>query len=656
MRIQSLENYTLSIYDVKDQLKRMVYSRSQEAFADGDEARDTIQTKEQLEERRTYLRTKFIEAIGGLPPMDTPLNARVLGAVAGDGFSIEKVVYESRPNTFVTANLYVPEDIKSPRGAVLFMCGHHDEAKHHPEYQTVCQYLVQTGLVVMAIDPIGQGERLSYYEPSIQKPTVRGCTGEHDYAGSQCWPLGDGLARYFVHDGMRAIDYLCTRPEVDPAKIGVTGNSGGGTQVSLMMICDPRIAAAAPATFIMSREIYQLAGGAQDAEQIWPGMSALGFDHEDILLSLVPKPVLVMAVRYDFFPLEGTRRTIARTKRFWDMYGAGDCLQSAEDNSVHRYTSVLAKTAAQFFSKHLLGEAVTPSDDRIKPFEPASLWCTRSGQVRGEFPEARAVYEENWDRADELEALRSEHTEEQRREKALFWLREKVFSLRKPCDLNPRLYMMQGQVDELQVYNAIWWAQEGIFNHAFVFRDCRYEGIELPVTFAVWDGGTSRMHAHLQWLRHTCAIGRAVIVLDVSGVGPLTPHSLMNNDPLELYEIIHKLTNDLMWLNDSMAALRTFDVIRALDLPGWLPHMKSDDLQLYASGCQGMYGELASVLDRRIRSIKSENGLGSVADWVRSRHYDTHDIMSVVLPGMLHYFDLPDLVKWRTQVIQKQEV
>lgn len=181
------------------------------------------------------------------------------------------------------------------------MSGHHEQAKHHPEYQTVCQHLVKSGLIVLAIDPIGQGERLSYYEQALDGPTIRSCTGEHDYAGSQCWPLGDGLARYFVHDGMRGIDYLCTRPEVDSDKIGVTGNSGGGTQTSLMMVCDPRIAAAAPATFIMNRRTYLFAGGAQDAEQIWPGMSALGFDHEDILLAVAPKPVRVLSVQYDFF-------------------------------------------------------------------------------------------------------------------------------------------------------------------------------------------------------------------------------------------------------------------------------------------------------------------------------------------------------------------
>lgn len=650
MGIQELERNGLSIYDVRDQLKRHVYKRSTEAFDEGDRARDALLSTDDLMARQSYMRARFIENIGGLPSMETPLDAKVTGTVIGQGFTIEKIIFESRRNTYVTSNLYLPDGIDSPRGAVLFLCGHHETAKHNEEYQSVCQLLVHAGLVVLAMDPIGQGERLSYYEPSLQGATVRSCTGEHDYAGSQCWPLGDGLARYFVHDGMRAIDYLCSRPEVDPAKIGVTGNSGGGTQCSLMMICDPRIAAAAPATFITNRQTYQLAGGAQDAEQIWPGMTALGFDHEDILLAMAPKPVLVLAVTYDFFPIEGTRRTVERAKRLWEMCGASDKIGLVEDEWVHNYTPALAQAAAAFFSKYLLGEAVTPSRELIQPITPSLIWCTQTGQVRRDLADARAVYHENVDRVAKMEAQRADLSEEQRKQRALLWLKEAVFHSRKPCELNPRLYMKRDQIDELQIYNGMWWAQEGILNHGLLFRDFRYAGTDLPLTIAIWDKGTHCLQPHLQWIRETCVSGRAVMVLDVSGVGALTPHSLNNRDPGEFYEIIHKLANDLIWLNDSMAALRTYDVLRAIDMAEKLPHTKQNDIQLYAHGRQGFYGRLASVLDSRIKNIQAVNGMNSFSELVRARHYDDYDIMSVVLPGMLKYLDVPDLEQWYTQI------
>ena len=179
----------------------------------------------------------------------------------GDGFRIEKIIFESRPRHYVTANLYLP--LNRPAGrtaAVLFLSGHHNTAKVVPEYQIVCQTLARAGLIVLSQDPVGQGERLSYFEPATKTNPVGIGTRDHDYAGVPARLLGDTLGRYMLHDAMRGIDYLISRPEVDPAKIGVTGNSGGGTQTSLVMMVDPRVAAAAPATFIMSREAYQRTG------------------------------------------------------------------------------------------------------------------------------------------------------------------------------------------------------------------------------------------------------------------------------------------------------------------------------------------------------------------------------------------------------------
>jgi len=645
MKIRDLEQYRVTMYDVKAQLKRAIYRLSEEAFARGDRDRDAIRSGEQLEARKTLMREKLIESLGGLPPLDTPLNAQVTGTVRCDGFRIEKIIFESRPHTYVTCNLYLPDGLSGPQGAVLFLCGHHDMAKHQPEYQSVCQYLVRAGLIVLAMDPIGQGERLSYYESSLKASTLGAGTGEHGYAGSQCLPLGDSLARYFVHDAMRAIDYLLTRPEVDPAKIGVTGNSGGGTQTSLVMVCEPRIAAAAPATFIMNRRTYMYAGGAQDSEQIWPGMSALGFDHEDILLAMAPKPVRVLAVTYDFFPIEGTRETVSRVRRFWDMYGKAGDIDLVEDESTHKYTPALARAAAEFFSERLNGRKVSPPSGTIRPLDPPLLWCTPAGQVREEFPDARAVHEENADRLRCLEEARTALDDAKRKERALAWLRDRVFAARKPCALNPR-HAPMGRLEELCVRTSLWWSHEGVFNHALTFTDFRREGETLPLTIAVWDRGTRSLHAHWDWIRKTCSSGRAVMVLDVSGVGPLTPHSLNSGEPQDYYGILYKLADDLLWLNDSMAAWRTYDVIRAVDLAVQTAGVDAQDIALYAGGRQGMYAQLASALDERVKSLEVAEGMASVSEWVAARHYDSHDISSVILPGMLRYFDLPDLRRW----------
>jgi hypothetical protein len=644
MNIQELERFSPGhwYYDVNDQLKRYVYRRSEQAFAAGDAARDAITDCAQLEARQQQIRTDFIASLGGLPPSDTPLEAQTVGVVEGNGFRIEKVIFQSRPHHYVTANLYIPEGVQPPNAAVLYLSGHYDQAKHQPEYQTVCQILVQAGLIVFAQDPIGQGERFAYYAPELKGPIIGCGTTEHDYAGAQCLPLGDSLARYFLHDAMRGLDYLCSRPEVDPERIGVTGSSGGGTQSCLMMLADPRIAAAAPATFLMNRESYLLAGGAQDAEQVWPGFSALGYDHEDVLLAMTPRPVLVLAVTSDFFPIEGTRRTVARCRRLWEMFGKPDAIDLVEDNSTHAYTRPLAKAAARFFAHHLMGTEGTIDEEKIAPFDPKRLWCTISGQVHGEIPDSISVHEANLERLKALEKQRLAIPAAERWERAVAWLRERVTQNRLPQDLNPRFYR-RDRYDELSIEMAMWWSQEGIFNNGYAFRDFRQGDKDLPVTLAVWEEGTNCLAPHLDWIRKTCNEGRTVLVLDVTGSGGLAPRSITLGAPDAFYGMQHKMATDLIWLDDDFAALRTFDVLRSLEMIARWPGMDASDIRLYGAGRQSVYGQLAAALDTRIGPVEIVNGMGSYAEWVGSRYYDTRNIHSVILREALRYFDLPDL-------------
>ncbi len=158
------------------------------------------------------MRAAFIESFGGLPASANPLSVETRGVHREPGVSIENLVFQPRPGTWGTANLSLSEAIQVPAGAVLFLSGHLAEARLSDEYQVVCRHLAREGLVVLAPDPVGQGERLSYWESALGTTTVRGGTGEHDYAGAPALLLGDGIARYFVHDAMRAIDLLPGNP------------------------------------------------------------------------------------------------------------------------------------------------------------------------------------------------------------------------------------------------------------------------------------------------------------------------------------------------------------------------------------------------------------------------------------------------------------
>jgi cephalosporin-C deacetylase-like acetyl esterase len=625
-------------FDVRDQLKNHVYGRSERAFAAGDAGRDALATAEQVAERQACVRERFAASLGGLPSSDTPLEPVITGVIQRDGFRIEKVIYQSRPRHYVTANLYVPDGLEGPTGAVLFLCGHAEVAKAYPEYQAVCQRLALAGLVVLAQDPIGQGERLSYWDAAGRSATVGACCPEHDHAGAQCVPLGDFLARYFAHDAMRGLDYLSSRPEVDPARLGVTGNSGGGTQSSLLMLLDPRLAAAAPGTFIMNRATYQRTGGAQDAEQIWPGFTAAGCDHEDIVMAMAPKPVRVLAVTDDFFPIEGTRRTVQRCKRIWGLFGREECVDLVEDVSGHAYTPPLARAATAFFTRHLLGREVVVDEGRVAPLAASDLWCTRSGQVQGEVAGAEFAFEANLGRLQEVTAARTAGLSAE----AADWLREQVLRDRTPCDLNPRVYL-RTDWEGLPVEARVWWSQEGLMGHSLLFRPAEAAD-DAPLTVAVWDGGCSDVASHAEAIRSACAAGRAVMVLDVSGMGALKPFPLNDAYPSEgFYGVIHKLSDDLMWLGDSLCALRVYDVLRALDLAVIIPGLDARRIDVLAAGKCGIYGRLAAALDDRIASVDLAGVPTSCAAWVGERLYDSDTVKALLLPGMLRWFDLADL-------------
>jgi hypothetical protein len=406
------------------------------------------------------------------------------------------------------------------------------------------------------------------------------------------------------------------------------------------MMADPRIAAAAPATFITSREIYQWTNQPQDAEQNWFGFTAAGFDHEDILIAMAPKPVCVLAVKSDFFPIEGTRRTVTRAQRVWSLFEQGNALQLVEDASIHRYTPTLARAAATFFSQHLLKRRADVAELQPTIFPEAELHATKSGQVRGELPDAEFVFEATVARLDAAEAARRALPDAERKRRAVSWLREQIERQREASELNPRHLERDVTVDGLLVDIAFWWSQPRLANLGMLFRTPG-QSDKLPVTIAIWDGGTNALSRHAAWLRAECAQGRAVFALNLCGMGPLQPDALQARAD-NLVQTFRKLVDDLSFMGDSLVALRTHEVLRAIDVLTDWPQLSLANLRIHGHGRMGVHARLAAAVDPRITQCDWQDGF-RFADFVRNRNYDSTDIKSVLLPGALRYFDLDEL-------------
>ena len=223
-------------------------AQAEKAYREAYEKRTDV---EEIKRHQEFLKQEFLRRIGGLPER-TPLNPQIVGRLERRGYRVEKIIFESQPKHFVTAALFLPDAnrFKPPYAAVLVPCGHSNEAKAYRNYAGFGALCAVNGLAALVFDPIDQGERHQWRDPD-GKFTLWGTAG-HNMIGVGSILLGRNTARYEIWDGMRAIDYLQSRQDIDPEKIGCSGISGGGTQTAYLMALDPRIKAAAPGCYILS--------------------------------------------------------------------------------------------------------------------------------------------------------------------------------------------------------------------------------------------------------------------------------------------------------------------------------------------------------------------------------------------------------------------
>lgn len=636
-------------YDAGLDVQRHVYRRSQEQFAQWEAHKDGLTTVGAVRDWQQHLRERTLAGLGGLPPDGTPLLPERRGTRHGAGFDVELVIFQSLPQVYVTANLYRPHGLSRPTGAVLFVCGHGLEAKAHPTYQAVCQRLARNGLVVLAIDPIGQGERKSFLDAEGRE-LVRWGTGEHTYAGYGPWWLGQSIARYFVHDARRAIDYLLTRPEVDPARIGITGNSGGGTQAALLMLVEPRLAAAAPGTFITRRREYMWTGQEQDAEQVLPGGTAAGIDHEDSLIAMAPRPVCVLAVDYDFFAIEGTLATVERARRIYDLFGEPEHLRLVRARSTHQYHPELAVAATRFFVRHL-GERDDRSVDTTAPdlLDPSELRCTASGQVLLERPQTRRVFDLTL--AEHAARPRPGADPAARAEAARTWLQATIHRHRRPLpEFFPR-WLGPSTVGDAAIRRVFWRPEQDIFNAGVLIQPA--EGAFEALVVALFDQGTAELNERGDWLGQRLAAGQAVLAVDVRGSGAVAPRSInarsggADEGP---FATRYKLMTDLLWLDDSLAAMQLYDVLRSLAFVRADPELAlaGRPVQLFGAGRGAFRAYLAGALEPAVTRIELEQAPADVTAPVTQRLFDAgpmnlRTLPEYLLPGMLARMEWDDL-------------
>jgi dienelactone hydrolase len=359
-----------------------------------------LTTRADWEKRQQRVHDVLMEIVGPFPEKAS-LNARVTGTVQKEGYRMEKVIYESMPGFPVTGILYIPDGGRGRRPAILYVSGHYQNSFRSEPYQVMILNLVKKGFIVFAIDPVSQGERIQIYNPETDASFIGPTTREHSYLGHQCFITGSSLAKYFVWDGIRGIDYLLTRREVDPDRLGITGHSGGGTQTSYIFAFDDRIKAAASVNYITGFRRLLESIGPQDAEQNFYRGIISGITHADLLSVRAPAPSLIVAGTRDFFSIQGARETYDEVKNSYRAFGKEDNLAIVEDDHGHGYTRKLRESVYDFFQKslNLPGD---PSDLEVNISEEDELRITPTGHVAKSIENAETVYSLNKKETEEL--------------------------------------------------------------------------------------------------------------------------------------------------------------------------------------------------------------------------------------------------------------
>jgi dienelactone hydrolase len=586
---------------------------------------EKLKTPAEIAARQQALRAKFVEALGGFPEK-TPLNAKVVDTLKRDGYRIEKVIYESRPNHHVTANLYVPEG-EGPFPGVLMPLGHSQNGKAADYMQRGAILLAKNGFVALVYDPIGQGERSQLLD-KIGNPAIKGSTSEHTMVGVGAILVGRSTASYRVWDGIRSLDYLASRPEVDAKKLGCTGCSGGGTLTSYLMALDDRIAAAAPSCYITSLERLFATIGPQDAEQNITGQVAIGLDHADYIFLRAPKPTIILASTKDFFDIQGTWDSFREAKRVYTKLGFPERVELIEADASHGYPKIHREAMARFFSRWLKGEdrAIVEGDFVIE--KDADLQCTRSGQVLEDF-KGRSVFDLNAALADELAKKRAA-----RKDRDPVDFRDTVQKLVLP-DTVPILKPAEAGTidrDRFVINKRVFRAGSSVPVPALVYEP-KGEVPAAPLVVHVHELGSAAVAEQAAKL---AGAGRRVMTVDLRGYGETSP-ALAKDGKTPAFGVEFKESFLCFHLNQPLLGLRVADLLGVVNVSA----PRELGVELFGFGSASPAILHAAAINDRVKSVTIDGGLVSWDNVLRTPI--SHNQLANVVPGVLAQYDLPDL-------------
>jgi dienelactone hydrolase len=581
-----------------------------------------------VEARQKWVRETLWKLIGGMPER-TPLNARTTGSFERERYRVDKVIYESRPNLFISANLYIPKQGDGPFPAVLFQMGHTDDGKAHPNYQRCCQGLVQLGFVVLAFDPIGEGERIQYPDSSGTHTRLQDSDSEHTVPGKQMLLFGDTATRFQLWDAIRSLDYLISLPIVDPKRVGTTGHSGGGTLTMLLSGADQRLAAAAVCMGNLENVAalpFVSPGSTDDAEQDFVDAGPVGFDRWDLFYSFAPKPMLIWPSDRDFYATYSSEyikngwQEFQKLRKTYVTLNHADRLKWADTPLPHSLAYDSRLLVYNWFTRWLKGSAEPVREEPpVNPEAAATLRATESGNVN------------------------SLHSA------TAFTLNKSRQVERTPAPLDALLRISRGQatskiiarqqtprvtIEVLEVRSdPVVWLPTWLLTAKDTAPD-------KPVLLVLDTLASERL-----WFQPDAdlAPGSPVVcAADIRGVGALVPEFSPGHAD---YAAWHKQEENYAWgslmLGKPLVGQRVVDILAIVAALRQHPATAKRRILVAAAQKLTVPALFAAALDQRIDGLYLSGGLTSFRDVVDTEIY-SHPFGNFV-PGLLNHTDLPEV-------------
>lgn len=624
----------LEFSDAQNSLYHHLTGQAYDFLAQREEKIASLTTLEDWQQYQKLIQKTLLDIVGPFPEK-TPLKAKITRVIEKDSFRVEHIVFESQPGFYVTSSLFIPTWFKGKvrYPAVIFCSGHSDNGYRYNFYQYTILNLVKKGFIVYAFDPVGQGERLEYYDPATKK-SLCGPTIQHSYPGSQAFITGSSQARYMIWDGIRAVDYLLSRKEVDPARIGITGRSGGGTQSAYIAAFDGRISASAPECYITNFKRLLQTIGNQDAEQNLAGQLAKGIDQGDLFLVRAPKPSLMITTTRDMFSIQGARETEKEVSSIYKAYGKENDFSCAEDDTSHASTRKNREAMYAFFQKYLDNPG-NSADVNVTPLTPEEIQVTPTGQVSTSY-KCETVFSLNRKESEKLSTELSAS-----RKNLIKFIPEAINSAKR----------LSGYKTPDTVFDPVFtgrFRREGyVIEKYFLKGEGNYP---IPYLLFIPDNRNNKALIYLhpegksteamaggeiEWFVNK---GFIVLAPDQIGTGETGPGVFQGDAFIDGDS--HNLWYASILIGRSIVGIRAGDVVRLTSLLKKVPGIS----EIYGLARKEMSPVLlhAAAFDEDITRVALVESYSSYQSIVMNHLYKSSFISGVV-PGALREYDLPDL-------------